>query len=286
MFIRGPSALVRLVVMVAISLVLMTADHRGKHLEAVRGVLSTVVYPLQYAVDLPIQAGNWLSANLTSRDALLDENARLRNEQFLIRSRLEKYAELEAENRRLRGLLDSAAKVGERVLIAELMAVDMDPFSRRIVINKGAQNGVIAGQSLLDSNGIMGQVVHVGPFSANAVLITDPNHALPVQINRSGLRSVAVGTGSLNTLKLSHIPNNADVEVGDLLVTSGLGGRFPAGYPVGTVVRIGRDRGRPFADVIVEPSADLERNREVLLVWPGDTRTVESDHASGGRLVP
>ena len=183
-------------------------------------------------------------------------------------SKLERYAELEAENQRLRELLDSAARVGVRVLIAERLAVDLDPYSRRIVLNKGIRDGVQVGQSLIDANGIMGQVVEAGPFSSSAVLITDPSHALPVQVRRSGLLGIAVGTGPLDQLELTHVPINADVLVGDVLVTSGLGGRFPSGYPVGRVVSVNRDSARPFARVMVESSADLERNREVLLVWP------------------
>ena len=250
------------------SIALMVADHKGNHLETVRGVLATVVYPLQYAVDMPIEVGTWLAENLTTRSDLLGQNERLRRESLRIQSKLEKFAELEAENRRLRRLLDSSTKVSERVLIAELLSVDMAPFSRKIVLNKGTRDGVFAGQSLIDSNGIMGQVVNAGPFSSNALLITDPSHALPVQAHRTGLRAVAVGVGPLNLLELLHIPNNADIRVGDLLVTSGLGGRFPAGYPVGHVIGVERDRGRPFATVRVEPTAKLERNREVLLVWP------------------
>ena len=273
LFGRGPSPLVRLAVVVVLSIALMSVDHRAKHLESVRGVLATVLYPLQYAVDLPIQAGDWLAENLTSRQALVTENDRLREEHFRVQSRLEKYAELEAENNRLRGLLDSSAKVGERVLIAEILSVDMDPFSRRIVLNKGTRDGVVPGQSLIDSNGVMGQVVHAGPFSSSALLITDPSHALPVQVHRNGLRSVAVGTGSLNMLELSHIPNNADMRVGDVLVTSGLGGRFPRGYPVGVVTSVERNGARPFATVQAQPSARLERNREVLLIWPTQEST-------------
>ena len=246
----------------------MTVDHRAHHLEAVRAVLSTMIYPVQYAVDLPSQAARWFSINLASHEALIEENERLRQQQLLVQSRLEKYAELEAENKRLRSLLDSSVKVGERVLIAELLAVDPDPFSRRIVINKGTHDGVVTGQSLIDANGVLGQVVHTSPFSSTALLITDPSHAVPVQVVRSGIRSIAVGTGSVNTLELAHVPNNADVRVGDLLVTSGLGGRFPAGYPVGHVASVERDSTQPFAQVLVKPSARLERNREVLLVWP------------------
>lgn len=255
----------------------MTVDHRAHHLKMVRDALATVVYPLQLVVNLPIQWGHWMSENLAARTVLVDENGRLRRELLVASSRLEKYTELESENRRLRQLLDSAEKVGERVLIAELLAVDMDPFSRRILLNKGTRDGVAPGQSLVDSHGVMGQIVQAGPISSSGLLITDPSHAVPVQLQRTGLRAVAVGTGSVNELELLHIPNNADVRVGDLMVTSGLGERFPSGYPVGRVVSVERDRGYPFAQVVVEPSARLERNREVLLVWTPDPEAVPRD---------
>lgn len=249
----------------------MLVDHRYQHLSSVRSVIATAVYPIQYAVHLPVKLSDWAGETLTSRKALLDANLELRRKQFLIESRLEKFAELEAENRRLRQLLDSSTKIADRVLIAELLSVDMDPFSRRIVLNKGSRDGVVNGQSLIDARGIMGQVVHTSPFTSTALLITDPSHALPVQINRTGLRCVAVGSGASDSLDLIHIPNNEDVRVGDLVVTSGLGGRFPRGYPVGRVLSVERDSARPFAEVRLKPAAQLERNREVLLVWPGDT---------------
>ncbi len=267
----------RLVVFVVLSVVLMTVDRRANHLKTVRDTLSTVVYPLQVVVNLPIQWGHWLSENLAARSSLVSENERLRRELLIAGSRLEKYTELESENQRLRQLLDSAEKVGERVLIAELLAVDMDPFSRRIVLNKGTRDGVAPGQSMVDSQGVMGQIVQAGPFSSSGLLITDPSHAVPVQLQRTGQRAVAVGTGSANELELLHIPNNADIRVGDLMMTSGLGGRFPSGYPVGRVVSVERDRGEPFARVTVEPSARLERNREVLLVWSPNADGAPSD---------
>ncbi len=273
----------RLVVAAVASVILMTLDHRGPQLEVVRGALGTLLYPIQVLVDVPIRTGHWLAENLTSRGQLLEENARLRRDQLVLSSRLEKYEELEAENHRRRNLLESSEKVGERVLIAELMSVDMDPFSRRIVLNKGSRDGVREGQSLIDSRGVMGQIVHVGPFTSNALLITDPSHALPVQVNRNGLRAVAIGTGPLNRLRLSHVTNDADIEEGDTLVTSGLGGRFPRGYPVGTVVRVERDQGRPFASIVVEPSAELERNREVLLVWSDRTGERADDSIAHAR---
>ena len=244
----------------------MSVDHRANHLESARGLLSTALYPLQLAIHLPIRTGEWLSEQLSRRHTILAENARLREERFRMRTRLEKLEALEAENRRLRDLLGSSEQVAERVLVAELISVDMDPFSRRIVLNKGARDGVSPGQALIGSNGVMGQIIHVGPFTSNALLITDPSHALPVQVHRNSLRAVALGTGPLNLLKLSHVPNNADVRINDRIVTSGLGSRFLSGYPVGKVVEIRRDQGQPFAEVYVEPSAMLERTREVLLV--------------------
>ena len=263
---RRPSALLRAVVAVVASIVLMSVDHHASHLESARSLISTVLYPLQLAIHVPIRTGEWLSEQLSLRRTMLAENARLREERFVANTRIEKLEALEAENRRLRGLLGSARKLDERVLVAELISVDMDPFSRRIVLNKGARDGVSPGQVLIGSDGIMGQIIHAGPFTSNALLITDPSHALPVQIRRNGLRAVALGTGSLNLLKLSHVPNSADVQVNDRIVTSGLGNRFLSGYPVGKVVDVKRNQGRPFADVYVEPSAMLERTREVLLV--------------------
>ena len=258
--------LIRAVVAVVASIVLMSVDHRASHLESVRGLLSTVLYPLQLAIHLPIRTGEWLSGQLSGRRTILAENTRLREELLRIGARLEKFDALEAENRRLRNLLGSSEKFAERVLVAELISVDMDPFSRRIVLNKGAQDGVSPGQAMIDSNGVMGQIMHVGPFTSNALLITDPSHALPVQNHRNGLRAVALGTGPLNLLKLSYVPNNADVRVDDRIVTSGLGSRFLSGYPVGKIVEIRRDPGQSFAEVYVQPSAMLERTREVLLV--------------------
>jgi len=266
---------IRLVCAAALSVFLMTADHKAQYLQSLRSALSTLVYPLQYAVHLPIRSVAWAAENLSSRSSLITENERLKVDRLRLQVRLEKLVELESENRRLRTLLDSSVKTSEKVLIAELLSVDMNPFNRRIVLNKGRSHGVYAGQSLVDSQGVMGQIASVGPFSSTALLITDPSHALPVQSNRTGLRAVAVGTGAADLVTLSHIPNNADIRVGDLLVTSGLGGRFPHGYPVGRVTRVQRDSGQPFASVDIEPSARLERNREVLLIWANGQRSAK-----------
>ncbi|MDV3237285.1 MAG: rod shape-determining protein MreC [Gammaproteobacteria bacterium] len=254
-------------VFVLASVVLMTVDHRQHHLDSLRAGLSVVVYPIQFLIDLPVQTGEWVRESFATRRQLQEDNARLQAQHLLLQARLQKFEALEAENLRLRELLDSSFKVGDRVLIAELMAVDLDPYRHQVVLNKGSRQDVFVGQPLVDAYGVMGQTLHVTPFTSTAMLITDPAHAVPVQVNRNGLRSIAVGTGALQELSLPHIPNSADIQVGDLLVTSGLGGRFPPGYPVAVVTTVTIDPGHAFAEVSARPLSHLDRSREVLLVW-------------------
>lgn len=248
----------------------MTLDHRQRTLEGIRATLSVVVYPMQYLVNLPFDMADWASESLASRSRLLADNRELRARELDAQFRLQKLAALERENRRLRAMLQSSNLGWERVLIAELMSVDSDPFKHRILLNKGRNDDVFEGHPLLDASGVMGQVIHVAPFTSTAILITDPSHAIPVQVNRNGLRAIAVGTGETRVLEIPHIPNNADIQEGDLLVTSGLGQRFPAGYPVASVARVVRDPTEPFAAITAVPLAHLDRAREVLLVWPGE----------------
>lgn len=246
----------------------MTVDHRQNHLNSIRSALSVVVYPIQLLVDLPVDIASWSSENLQSRQALIDENKRLREQRFMLQSRLQRYAVVEAENRRLRELLESSLKLEQKVLVAELLSVELEPFRRQIVIDKGRREGAYNGQPVADARGIMGQITHAGQFSSTVLLITDPSHALPVQVNRNGLRAIAIGTGENNMLRLEHIPTNADIREGDLLISSGLDGRFPSGYPVGQVQEIELAAGDSFAYVTVVPSARLEQSREVMMIWP------------------
>lgn len=256
--------------LVLTSILLMTLDHRQQHLQNLRNGLSILVSPIQYMVDLPGNIGQWLSENLSSRQALLEDNAKLRSQNLLMQARSLKNADLENENRRLRELLGSSFKVSDRVLIAELYSVDLDPYKHLVRINKTAQHGVYVDQPLLDAYGVMGQVIEVTPAYSTVRLITDPNHSLPVQVSRNGLRTIATGTGKIDELQLPFLPNNADIKVGDLLVTSGLGGTYPPGYPVATVSQVIRDAERHFAQVTAVPLAHLNRSREVLLVWSGN----------------
>ncbi len=247
----------------------MTVDHRQGHLDAVRSTLSIVVYPLQALINAPNSLGDWFHESLSTRRELQEENATLHTQQLVLQSRLQKLEALEAENLRLRELLGSSFQLGERVLVAELMSVDLDPYTHQVLLNKGELHDVAEGQPVLDQAGVMGQVTKVTPLTSTVMLITDPDHAIPVQVNRNGLRSVALGTGAINQLKLPHIPNTADIRVGDLLTTSGLGGRFPPGYPVAEVSAVVHDPGQSFSFVLATPRARLDRSREVVLVRKG-----------------
>jgi len=261
-------------VLVALSAVLMVMDHKYRSLESVRAGLSVVIYPIQLLVEVPETVSEWFSESLATRRHLQEENDSLHTQIFMQKAQMQKLAALEAENIRLRELLDSSFEVGEKVIIAELLSVNLDPYKHQIVINKGQLDNIYPGQPLLDAEGVMGQIVHAGPYTSTAVLITDTAHAIPVQVNRNGLRSIALGSGTINRLDLPYVPNSADIQPGDLLITSGLGGRFPPGYPVAVVSAVQHDPGRTFSQVVATPLAHLDRSREVLLVWPGETTTI------------
>jgi len=254
----------------------MVMDHKYKSLESVRDALSVLVYPIQFSVEIPGSISDWFSESLATRRRLQEEIDSLRTQHLMQKAQMQKFAALEVENIRLRELLDSSFEVGEKVLIAELMSVNLDPYKHQVVINKGELHDVYPGQPLVDADGVMGQIVHAGPYTSTAILISDTSHAIPVQVNRNGLRSIALGSGAINRLELPYVPNSADIQPGDLLTTSGLGGRFPPGYPVATVVTVDHDPGNAFARVMAIPLAHLNRSREVLLVWPSPAIIAES----------
>lgn len=264
---EAPSLGLRFFLLAVISLISMVMDHRNDHLSQVRQVFSIAVYPIEMAVNFPFETWKWATVSLAERTNLLSENTELKDAQLYYDVRLQRMAALEAENTRLRAMLDSSARVDDRVLVAEILAVDLDPYRQHFSINRGLEDGVYVGQALLDANGVVGQIVGVEVFTSEAVLISDADHALPVSVNRNGLRTIAVGTGDSGRLRLPYLTNSADIEFGDLLVSSGLGGVFPSGYPVGRVLEVQRRPGQSFAEVIVEPAAKLDRDREVLLVW-------------------
>ncbi|MBN8281455.1 MAG: rod shape-determining protein MreC, partial [Gammaproteobacteria bacterium] len=264
---RNASPTLRFVLAAAAALTLMFLDHRGTYLEDVRARLGALMYPVQIAIDSPTAGARWVRENLALRRQLIDENAALRQRALLDQAALQRLAALEAENSRIRALLGSRPRVGGRVAVGEILALDMDPLRHRVILNRGGQDGVREGQALIDANGVVGQVTRDQQDSAEAILITDPDHAVPVEVVRNGLRTIAVGTGDLAKLSLPFLTRNADIKAGDLLVTSGLGGTFPAGYPVGTVTAVDGSSGDAFLEVTARPKASLDRLHEVLIVY-------------------
>lgn len=246
----------------------MFTDSRFDYLSRLRYYTGVVVAPLHYVAGMPLRALDDMRGTLRSRDELIAENADLREQLLLQQYQLQKMNYLTAENERLNALLKASTIVAEEVVRVQLIGVAPDPFSKRILINKGSSEGVQVGQAVIDAFGLMGQVVEVQPQASWVLLISDPQHGTPVQINRNGIRAIAYGTrDNVHQLTLIDVPNNADIREGDELVTSGLGQRFPPGYPVGVITSIFHDPGKPFADVIATPTAQIDRSRNLLLVF-------------------
>jgi rod shape-determining protein MreC len=267
LFATGPSLNTRLLVAVVLSVVLLAVDQQTSHLRGVRAVLSILVYPIQSLVSLPIKVVSQTLKYSTSYSKLQAENTALKQQTLLHKTDLLKLATLEKENIRLRALLERSFKLGEQVLVAELIAVNQAPYEHIVMVDKGTHFGVYPKQPVLDANGVVGQVIRSLPLSSEIMLITDPNHAISVEVSRNGLRTIAVGSGRYNRLNLPFLPNNADILPGDLLITSGLDNTFPQGYPVATVDQFIQQPNKPFADISASPIAHLDRDREVLIVW-------------------
>lgn len=263
---RGPAVGLKLTFFVVLSIALMVIESRGNQLQPLRQWLNWALTPVMWLAASP--AGVSKSVDyFHSRETLLAENRELRDRMLQQDARLLRLASLEAENVRIRELLASSSALQDRVLIAEILATSQDPYRHQIVLNRGSRDGVYRGQALLDAYGIMGQVVQVNPGSSVALLISDPDHGIPVEINRTGLQTIALGRGDGHGLSLPYLPGNADVKVGDLLVTSGLGGRFPSGYPVGEIHELRHAGGESFMEAIAYPKAQLNQGRQALLVW-------------------
>lgn len=251
----------------------MVVDHRQHYLGSFRNVLTVVVAPVQYVVSVPAKLINALSDNLTTRQKLLAENAALHAQELLLKAQLQKLNALQNENGQLRALLTSARQIhNQRLMVAQLLSVDTDPLISEMVLDKGEKDGVYVGQPVLDAYGIMGQVIHVGPLTSRVLLVTDLRSAVPSQDARSGVRGLVVGRGKLSNLALIDIPNTVvDIRPGDVLVSSGLSGRYPAGYPVGIIKSVQRKPSEQFTQVEVLPQAQLNRSQQVLLIWPSKT---------------
>ena len=264
---RIPALGIRVIALIIVSILVMYFDNRENHLDGIRSAIGAAVYPVRLVVDAPVRFWGWLGESTTSRNDLELELGRLKAERLLTNARLQRLTALEAENARLRALLDARTRARDEVRVAEIMAVDTNRYDHSLVIALGNRDGVYDGQAIVDADGVVGQVIETGVMTAQAILISDPDHALPVVVNRNGLRTIANGTGEIDRLDLPNLPNNADIRAGDLLVTSGLGGAFPAGYPVAIVDSVTRMPQEPFARVTATPSAALDQVREVMLIW-------------------
>ncbi len=265
---RGPSLQLRLFLAILVSVSLMLADSRLGVFSQVRYALNSFVSPLQYAANFPRDALSGISEHWRTRQYLIQENAQLKNTLLVQKSDVLLLTQLQQENERLRDLLGSLFVRDERKMIAQVMAVDSDPYSHQIMIDKGHVDGVYEGQPVINDKGVVGQISYVGAHNSRVLLLTDPMSGVPIQVIRNDIRAIVNGRGQWDQLQLDHVPSSADIQVGDLLVSSGLGGRFPEGYPIGRVTEFSFDNERPFALVTADPAVDFSRLRYVLLVWP------------------
>ena len=271
LFVRGPSLLSRLVLALACSFLLIFIDHRLQAMQPVRVFLNSLVAPVQYLAILPEQLLDNFSESVKTTDQLSSENKALKQRILKLQGQQQQLQFLQNENRRLRELLGSDARESARRMVAEVIAVASEPFSQQLVINKGTLSGVYEGQPVLDSSGIIGQVQDVGGNTARVLLISDQSHAISLRSERNDIRVLAQGTGDIGRLELMFIPHSTELREGDLLMSSGLGGVFPEGYPVARIASIVRDESLPFATVFADPVSALDRVRNVLLLWPTES---------------
>lgn len=288
---RGPPLGASFFFLAIVSITLMVLDHRGSYLETAKMWMGMATQPFYTVVQAPFDFWNWLTSSFADRAELRKENAQLSEELRVARIKALQFESLYEENRRLRAIRAASEGIAERTLIAEIIRVDVDPFRHRVRINKGADDGVFTGQPVVDAFGIVGQVTRVDRYSAELILISDNEHATPVQVNRNGIRTIAVGTGDMNRLALPFLTGESDVKPGDLLVSSGLDGVFPAGYPVAKITKVERDPSQTFAVVDAKPMAQLDRSREVLLLWfrekpSAPTQTEPEDAAEAAVEAP
>lgn len=275
-FNQGTSPAHRLFLVLCCSVALIFFDHKMASFETARGYLQSLVSPLQYMANAPKQMMTWASENIVIRQQLMEENQNFRENELFFHEQVMQLSIVRQENERLRSLLSSPVRGEVKKMFAEILSVDSDPYSHQVVINRGATDGVYEGQPVLDEKGIVGQILHVGVSSSRVILISDISHAIPVRIQRNGLRLIASGSGQIDRLIHNFVPHSADVKEGDLLVTSGLGGKYPEGYPVSRVVLVRADESREFATIYSEPVAQIDRLRYMLLLSKDETAKTRS----------
>lgn len=259
-------------------LALLYLDLHSSWLQPLRYHLNYVLIPSQQVAQIPQAIKHWLQNTSLTQKQLLKDNQQLQARNLVLELRSQRLTSLEVENKELRQLLNASEQVDDRVIVASVVNASTSSYQQQVMVNKGAKDGVFIGQAVLDAHGLFGQVIDVMPYAARVLLIADANHAIPVQANRSGVRVIAEGTGALDALELMYVPKTADLVPGDLLVSSGLGDRYPKGYPVATVTSIENIPSQPFAKVLATPSAQLDRSRYLLLVFSqGATRVPDHE---------
>ncbi|MGP4844626.1 rod shape-determining protein MreC [Marinobacter sp. 1Y8] len=264
---RGPVPSFRLFLAAVLSLALIILDSRFHRVDEMRSWIGTALTPVVWLGHVPDSLSRWNDEVFTSRDELVEENESLKAKLLILERRSIKYASLAADNIELRSLKSASEQLDETVVVADIIGVSPDPFSHEVIINKGTRDGITEGQAILDANGLMGQVVQTNRFNSRVLLVSDSSHAVPVEVLRSGVRAILLGTGSTERLELVHVPDTADIREGDTLVSSGLGGRFPKGYPVAQVTLIRSEPGEPFAEIQAKPAAKLNRSELVLVIF-------------------
>lgn len=257
----------RAIALALLSLCLVFVDAHTNWLKPVRYYVGYVLAPSQELSSLPNVIADWLGESMHSRDSLIKENKRLKVHNMILQQQIQKQVSLEVENIQLRELFNASEVVDDKVLITSVVDINPDPYIKQVTINKGANDGVFIGQPVLDAYGLLGQVIDVMPYSSRVLMLADSNHTVPVQITRNGVRAIAMGTGSLSELELIYVPITADIKVGDLLVSSGLGQRYPKGYPVASVTQVNHIPGSAFLQIKAQPSAKLDRSRYLMLVF-------------------
>ena len=262
--------LVRFLVLVAVSIGLMYADYPdGNYRRQANDIFSIISYPLTTIASIPSRTGEWISESFDSDDKIRSRLDKALEQNLKLQARLQQFDALAKENTQLRTMLAASERVAERVVVAKLVAINPEPFTRKIVINKGRKDGAFQGQPVIDSYGIIGQITEANLFDSRVTLITDASHAIPVEVLRNGLRTILQGSGASNELNASFLTRSADIRKGDTLITSGLGGRFPANYPVARVERVVADPNEAFLKITTVPLARLDHGRQVMIIWPG-----------------
>jgi rod shape-determining protein MreC len=269
-FTRGPSFTLRLFIVIACCVGLLIADNQFNLFSSVRVYLNSIVSPIQYVADAPQKLFSTFSENIMTRQALVDRNQQLEKDNLHLKADRLLLGQLQSENKQLRELLNSKKQFKYKRMITEVMSLRSDPFTHQLLIDKGAINGVYLGQPVINEQGVVGQVSQVGSTTSRVVLIVDASHGIPVRVQRNDAIAVVHGSGAWDKLNVPFVQSNADIKEGDLLVTSGLGGRFPAGYPVAKISRFEYQEGELYATVTATPVADLDRSRYLLLLWNDD----------------